>query len=206
MLGVLGAWVKRLAAPYRRAKSEDAPKIAELFNIASHGLSLYLWAKLAGTGESPWDVGRERARRGIVAYRNTIVREAGGSIAACLNGYPLHDSPQANAHENVPIMLAPMHELENIMHGSWFVNLLATYPEHRGKGYGTELLRIAEMLARDAQCAGLSLVVSDGNTGALRLYERNGYVEHATRSIVKEKWEHSGKNWVLLVKDLPSAF
>jgi ribosomal protein S18 acetylase RimI-like enzyme len=62
------------------------------------------------------------------------------------------------------------------------------------------------MLARDAKCAGLSLVVSDGNTGALRLYERNGYVEHATRSIVKEKWEHSGKNWVLLVKDLPSAF
>ena len=202
----MGTSVKKLTAPYRRAKSEDAPNMAELFNIASHGLSLYLWAKLAGAGESPWNVGRERARRGIVAYRNTIVREAGGRIAACLNGYPLRDSPQANAHEEVPIMLAPMHELESIVHGAWFINLLATYPEYRRKGYGTELLHIAEMLAHDAQCASLSLVVSDANTGALRLYERNGYVEHATRSIVKEKWEHSGKNWVLLVKDLPSAF
>jgi GNAT superfamily N-acetyltransferase len=181
MLGVLGAWVKRLTAPYRRATSEDAPKMAELVNIASHGLALYLWGKQAGAGESPWDVGLKRARRGIGGF-----------------------APQL--YDQVPTMLAPMFELENIVPGTWFVNVLATYAEHRGKGYGTELLRIAEMLARDAKCAGLSLVVSDGNTGALRLYERNGYVEHATRSIVKEKWEHSGKNWVLLVKDLPSAF
>lgn len=206
MLGVLGAWVKRLTAPYRRATSEDAPKMAELVNIASHGLALYLWGKQAGAGESPWDVGLKRARRGIggFAYRNTVVREAEDKIAACLVSYPLRDAPQL--YDQVPTMLAPMFELENIVPGTWFVNVLATYAEHRGKGYGTELLRIAELLARDAKCAGLSLVVSDGNTGALRLYERNGYVEHATRSIVKEKWEHSGKNWVLLVKDLPSAF
>lgn len=195
--------MKKLAAPYRRAKSEDAPRVAELFNIASHGLTLYLWAKLTATGESPRDVGEKRVRRDIVAHCNTVVREAGGRIAACLNGYPLQGSPQTTAHENVPIVLAPMHELENMIHGTWFVNLLATYPEHRGKGYGTELLRVAELLARDAQCESLSLVVSDANTGALRLYERNGYAMHATRPIVKEKWEHSGKNWVLLVKDLP---
>jgi ribosomal protein S18 acetylase RimI-like enzyme len=193
MLGVLGIPMKTLTAPYRRATSEDATKMVELVNIASHGLALYLWRKSAEAGESSWDVGLKRARRGIggFAYRNTVVREAEDRIAACLVSYPL---------------LAPMFELENIVPGTWFVNVLATYAEHRGKGYGTELLRIAEMLARDAKCAGLSLVVSDGNTGALRLYERNGYVEHATRSIVKEKWEHSGKNWVLLVKDLPSAF
>jgi ribosomal protein S18 acetylase RimI-like enzyme len=200
MLGVLGIPVKRLTAPYRRATSEDAPKMAELVNIASHGLALYLWGKLAGAGESPWDVGLKRARRGIggFAYRNTVVREAEGRIAACLVSYPLRDAPQL--YDQVPIMLAPMFELENIVPGTWFVNVLATYAEHRGKGYGTELLHIAEVLAHDAQCGGMSLILSDANAEARRLYERHGYGEHATRPIVKEDWEHSGQNWVLLVK------
>jgi ribosomal protein S18 acetylase RimI-like enzyme len=200
MLGVLGIPVKRLTAPYRRAMSEDAPKMAELVNIASHGLALYLWGKLAGAGESPWDVGLKRARRGIggFAYRNTVVREAEGRIAACLVSYPLRDAPQL--YDQVPIMLAPMFELENIVPGTWFVNVLATYAEHRGKGYGTELLHIAEVLAHDAQCGGMSLILSDANAEARRLYERHGYGEHATRPIVKEDWEHSGQNWVLLVK------
>jgi len=200
MLGVLGIPVKRLTAPYRRATSEDAPKMAELVNIASHGLALYLWGKLAGAGESPWDVGLKRARRGIggFAYRNTVVREAEDRIAACLVSYPLRDAPQL--YDQVPIMLAPMFELENIVPGTWFVNVLATYAEHRGKGYGTELLHIAEVLAHDAQCGGMSLILSDANAEARRLYERHGYGEHATRPIVKEDWEHSGQNWVLLVK------
>jgi ribosomal protein S18 acetylase RimI-like enzyme len=174
--------------------------MAELVNIASHGLALYLWGKQAGAGESPWDVGLKRARRGIggFAYRNTVVREAEGRIAACLVSYPLRDAPQL--YDQVPIMLAPMFELENIVPGTWFVNVLATYAEHRGKGYGTELLHIAEVLAHDAQCGGMSLIVSDANAEARRLYERHGYGEHATRPIVKEDWEHSGQNWVLLVK------
>jgi len=200
MLGVLGLPMKRLTAPYRRATSEDAPKMAELVNIASHGLALYLWGKQAGAGEPPWDVALKRARRGVggFAYRNTVVREAEGKIAACLVSYPLRDAPQL--YDQVPIMLAPMFELENIVPGTWFVNVLATYAEHRGKGYGTELLHIAEVLAHDAQCGGMSLVLSDANAEARRLYERHGYGEHATRPIVKEDWEHSGQNWVLLVK------
>ena len=156
--------------------------------------------KLPGAGESPWDVGLRRARRGIggFAYRNTVVREAEGRIAACLVSYPLRDAPQL--YDQVPIMLAPMFELENIVPGTWFVNVLATYAEHRGKGYGAELLHIAEVLAHDAQCGGMSLILSDANAEARRLYERHGYGEHATRPIVKEDWEHSGQNWVLLVK------
>ena len=47
----------------------------------------------------------------------------------------------------------------------------------------------------------MSLVVSDANAGARRLYERHGYSEKAMRPIVKEDWEHAGHNWVLLVKD-----
>ena len=64
------------------------------------------------------------------------------------------------------------------------------------------LLEIAEALARDTGRQGLSIIVSDGNSGARRLYERSGYRETATRPIVKEDWKNGGTNWVLLTKPL----
>lgn len=176
--------------------------MAKLVNIAGDGLPLYLWAKSALPGQSAWDVGRERAKRGMggFAYRNTVIREQSGETTACLIGYPLRGSPELSA-EDVPTMLVPLFELERLVPNSWFINVLATYPQHRGKGIGTELLRIAETLASDSQCVGMSLIMSDANAGARRLYERHGYREHTTRPIVKEDWTHSGKNWVLMVKD-----
>jgi GNAT superfamily N-acetyltransferase len=181
--------------------------MAELVNIAGDGLSLYMWAKLADAGEPPCDVGVKRARRGIggFAYRNTVVREEGGKIAACLIGHPLRSSATASNHEDVPAMLVPLLELENIVPGTWYINVLATFPEYRGRGFGSELLLLAEELADETRCTGLSLIVSDANIGARRLYERHGYVERATRSIVKEDWEHPGRNWLLLSKDLSSV-
>jgi GNAT superfamily N-acetyltransferase len=203
MQSVLGSPVTKLAAPYRHATSEDVPEMPELVNIAGDGLPLYLWAKQADVGESPWDVAIKRARRGMggFAYDNTVVREEGGKIAACLIGYPLRSAPQVYDHNAVPGMLAPFHELEDILPSTWFVSVLATFPEHRGRGFGTELLQVAETLAHESQCAGLSLIVSDANAGARRLYERHGYSEKATRPIVKEDWDHAGQNWVLLAKD-----
>ena len=192
-----------LAAPYRRATSEDVPEMPELVNMAGNGLPLYLWAKQAGAGESPWDVAVNRARRGLggFAYENTVVREEAAKIAGCLIGYPLLSATQVYDRKDVPVMLASMYELEDLVPSTWFINVLATYPEFRGRGFGTELLQVAETLAHHSRCAGMSLVVSDANAGARRLYERHGYSEKAMRPIVKEDWEHAGHNWVLLVKD-----
>lgn len=183
--------------------TEDAADMAELVNIAGHGLPLYLWEKAARPGESAWDVGRERATRGTggFAYRNTIIREKGGKVAACLIGYALAEEPDP-VDENIPAILVPLLELENLVPGTWYINVLATYPEHRGEGLGTELLGIAEAMANDAQCRGLSLITSDANDGARRLYENKGYNEFAARPIVKESWEHSGNNWILMFKRL----
>ena len=40
--------------------------------------------------------------------------------------------------------------------------------------------------------SGLSIIVSDTNTGARRLYERSGYREAGKRGKVKEDWQHPG--------------
>ena len=97
-----------------------------------------------------------------------------------------------------------MQELENLAPGTWYVNVLAAYPEQRGKGYGAALLGLADRIAVDARNRGLSIIVADTNTGARRLYERCDYRETATRRMVKEDWQHPGTAWVLLTKPVPT--
>lgn len=181
--------------------------MAELVNIAGEGLPLYLWGKMAGPGQSPWDIGRQRAIRdtGSFSYRNTVVREEDGRVMAALMGYPLPDAPDPGVYDNLSPMFVPMQELEDLAAGTWYVNVVATFPGFRGKGYGSELLRIAERLARDAQRSGLSLVVADANHGARRLYERQGYQERARRKIVKDSWNSPAQEWVLLVKSFQAT-
>jgi ribosomal protein S18 acetylase RimI-like enzyme len=153
---------------------------------------------------TPWDVGRERARResGAFSYRNTVVREERGRVVAALIGYPLADQIEPADYDDMPAMFVPMQQLEDQAPGTWYVNVLACYPEHRGKGYGGALLALAERLAADCGKKGLSIIVSDANAGARRLYERAGYRERGKRPIVKEQWENGGSEWVLLVKSL----
>ena len=117
-------------------------------------------------------------------------------------GYPLADSPDPVDYDEMPPMFVPLQQLEDLVAGTWYVNVLAAYPDCRGKGYGTDLLAIAEQLAVETGRSGLSIIVSDANGGARRLYERSGYVEIATRPMIKESWETAGENWVLLEKRL----
>lgn len=191
-----------LPTGYRAAHHEDAFAMAELVNMAGEGMPLYLWTGMASDGQSPWDVGQTRARResGGFSYRNTIVREDAGKVVASLVGYSLDDEPQSTDYSELPPMFVPLQQLEDMVPGTWYVNVLATYPEFRGNGYGSELLSFAEAIAHDSARRGLSIIVADTNKGARRLYERLGYHEQAQRPMVKEKWEHPGTSWVLLLK------
>jgi ribosomal protein S18 acetylase RimI-like enzyme len=191
-----------LEPPFRRATPEDAAAMAELVNFAGDNLPVYLWSKMAEPGQSAWEFGRLRAQReeGAFTYRNTVIVEAkDGRIAGCLLGYPLPEQPEP-IPSDLPPMFVALQELENLAPGTWYVNVLALYPEFRGHGLGTSLLEIADRIAADLGSSGLSIIVSDGNPGARRLYERCGYREAARRPMVKEDWQGSGSNWVLMVK------
>lgn len=193
-----------LSSPHRWATPNDATAMAALVNIAGEGLPLYLWTQLAEPDESPWQVGMARARResGSFSYRNTVVREVDGHVAACLISYGIDDNPPAVDWSAIPPMFVPLQELENQVPGTWYVNVLATSPQYRGRGYGRDLLAIADTLARRAGKRGLSIIVADSNRGARRLYERQGYQEQSQRRMVKAGWQGPGDNWVLLVKTL----
>ncbi len=146
----------------------------------------------------------QRARRdsGSFSWRNAVVREEGDQAVAALIGYPLDDEPETTDYADMPPMFVPLQQLEDLAPATWYVNVLATLPDHRGKGYGADLLAIAEHRAAETQRKGLSIIVSDANEGARRLYERCGYRERASRPMVKDDWENRGENWVLLVRSL----
>jgi ribosomal protein S18 acetylase RimI-like enzyme len=191
-----------LRPPLRRARIEDAPVLAQLVNHAGEGMPLYFWEQLASPGQTPWEVGTSRAMRedGSFSYRNAFVIESGGLAAGCLIGYAIPDRPEP-VPPDMPAMIRPLQDLENLAPGTWYVNILAVLPNHRSRGLGTRLLDLADELGREAGKRGMSVIVSDANPGARRLYERCGYGETGTRPMVKERWVNKGRNWVLLTKD-----
>ena len=188
----------------RPATTGDAEALCELINFAGEGLPLHLWKKMAEPGETAWDVGRRRARRdeGSFSYRNSVTLEAQGAVAAALIGYPLAEPPEAVDYGELPPMFVPLQQLEDLVPNSWYVNVLAAYPEWRDQGFGARLLDFAEAVAADTNRDRMSIIVSDANDGAWRLYERCGYTFTAQRPMVKEDWENPGENWVLLTKEI----
>ena len=187
----------------RAARVEDAPVLARLVNEAGEGLPLYLWGRMAEAGESAWEVGRRRAARetGSFSYRNATIIEHEGRAAGTLIGYEIGEAPEPITPDMPPIVV-PLQELENLAPDTWYVNVLAVLPEYRNLGLGTRLLDLAHETGRTCGRRGMSIIVADANTGARRLYERCGYSERARRPMVKEDWAGEGREWVLLMRPL----
>ena len=189
---------------FRAGRQADAPALAELVNFAGEGMPLQLWEGMREGSETAWDVGRRRAARdeGSFSYRNAVVAEADGQIAAALIGYAQPAVPEPIDYATMPAPFVPLQELENLAPNSWYVNVLATYPAYRRQGLGRALLGIADEIAAKQGLPGLSVIVSNANSGATRLYVASGYREIARRPKVKGKFEVEGDSWILLTKTL----
>jgi ribosomal protein S18 acetylase RimI-like enzyme len=187
----------------RDARKTDCAELAELVDLAGEGLPYYHWQQIAEPGQDPWEIGRERATRetGSFSYRNGVVAEVDGKIAGALVCYRIADEPEAIDTESTPPMWIPLLELESIAAGTWYINTVAVFTEARGLGVGSKLLQWAEQTAANLGLRGTSLIVSDANHGARRLYDRLGYEEVASRPMVKEQWRNDGENWVLMIRE-----
>jgi ribosomal protein S18 acetylase RimI-like enzyme len=190
-----------LEHPFRAAVPDDARLLAECVNYAGEGMPLYLWGKLARPPQTAWDIGEARARRkeGSFSYCNAIVIERDNEAAGCLIGYDILDVPNP-VPADMPAMFRPLQELEGRAPGTWYVNVVAVTPTFRNAGLGAKLMALAERIAQYRGKRGLSLVVSDANGNARRLYHRLGYRDTAQLPIVKDDWDHDGKCWILMTK------
>jgi ribosomal protein S18 acetylase RimI-like enzyme len=189
-----------LEPPMRLATWADAAELAELVNFAGEGLPLHIWTGLAEDGQDPWDVGRARQAEKACEGQIVVVDFGNGAVAS-LTGYEIGREP-VEIGENFPALFRPLQELENQALQSWYVNVLACYPDYRGQGLGSRLLDLADEIALANGFHRMSVIVASNNIGARRLYERKGYRELATALCVKGDWDTETENWVLLGKSL----
>lgn len=185
------------------ARIEDAPALARLVVMAGHGMPLIVWETMREPGEDVWDVGARRAAReeGQFSYRKTRVIREEGQVISALAGYPLQDMVSEADLDSMPALFRPLVELENEAVPSWYVNILATFPEARGQGAARRLLTDAEDQAKVLGHSRMSIITSDDNP-ALRLYENVGYRQLTRLPVVREGWETNSKEWILLIKDV----
>jgi len=195
------------APKFRAATKADAAALAVLGDIAGEGLPAHLWSTLREPGQSILEIGRERAAReeGGFSYRNAIVAELDGDVAAGLVGYCLDDPYDLPDLDDVPEVVRPLVKLEAKAPGSWYVNVLATFPEFRRLGLARKLLDLAETKALEAGASSLSVIVAGENERAVRLYASADYGPLASEPVLMFPGCPHGGHWVLMVKSLKAG-
>lgn len=189
------------ALSIRPATPRDAMDLVAFVDMAGEGFASYLWSTMTAAGQSPIEVGRARALRddGAFSWRNAHVAEVDGAPAGALVGYVIADLAPVDI-ARMPALVRPLAELEALAPGHWYVNVLAVYPEFRGKGLGKALLAHADQLGRAASARGMAIIVASENAPAVRLYERAGYQPLARRPITPFPGYKRGGDWLLLTK------
>ena len=171
----------------RDATPEDCFAIAELALIAGDGIPGFFWADSQKTDQTLAEAGAERARLpgANFSWRNCLVASIDAEVAAMLLAYRLPAAAENDEDPaQFPEFVRPLVELEQCVPESFYINMLAAYPQYRGMGFGSALMGRVDALARAAGCDLVSIEVFETNAGALRLYRRFGYELQESRAMV----------------------
>lgn len=170
----------------RKASIQDCRAIAELGLMAGEGIPAYFWEQTTKPGQDILDVGALNAASETenFSYRNVHIAMLDGRIAGMMLAYRLPDADTSENLEDYPEFIRPLIELEQCVPGSFYINMLATYPEFRNRSVGTSLMACVDRLAVEAGCHMSSVEVFEENAGAFRLYERLGYRIVESRPVV----------------------
>ncbi|HEX5078968.1 MAG TPA: GNAT family N-acetyltransferase [Geminicoccaceae bacterium] len=171
----------------RPARKGESRVIAELFEIASDGVAGYIWSTLQGDyrGLPPLEIGRLRYERESTAfsYQNCLMAEDQGQVLGMLHSFPAEPRDGgAAAPQAIDSVLQPYSELE--APGTLYIAAIAVRAGFRNQGIGARFLAAARERARQLGRRELSLLCFAGNTGARRLYERQGFVVADWRPVV----------------------
>jgi ribosomal protein S18 acetylase RimI-like enzyme len=188
---------------FRPATRADAHTIAKLFQIASEGVSDYVWSTIKDpeyASLSLLERGAQRyLREGVdFSYQNCDLAEIDGVPAGMLHAYVMGDDVGQAPADMDPVLL-PYVELEEPK--SLYISGLALFDEYRGSGVGTRLLDYAYKRARAEGMKKISLICFEDNAGAFRLYEREGFKERKRRTVVPHPLIHHAGDAVLMVRE-----
>ena len=192
----------KYARKVRPAKVTDCAAIAQLYSISSDGVADYVWTQIAEPGENILAIGQQRYERTDTdfSYENCHVVEQDNQVIGLLSSFAIHIDP--DYVEDDPI-LAPFMILEE--DDSYYICGVSLFEQYRGQGIGSDLMALAENLAKEKGFSKTSLVVFEDNAGAKKLYERLGYKEVKRSTITPHPLIHFEGDAILMVKHLNSS-
>ena len=186
----------------RNAVKENARDLAYLINLAGEGIPEYLWKGMIEANESPLDVGAKRAARedGGFSYTNARICVENNMLLGMIISYRQPDPYDIGDLSENPDVVQPLVELEAQAPGSWYINAIATYEKHRGKGVARKIIADAEVRALSNGCDHMSLIVASENVSAKRLYEYIDFNAVGSLPVVPYPGCLHGGDWVLMIK------
>ena len=189
-----------LVINYRAAVKQDARRIAQLYSVASDGVSDYIWSKLAQPGDNLLDIGQQRYERRNTpfSFENCLVAELEvPEVIAVLLAFEMKAD---NDYVETDPVLKPFWLLEEP--DSFYIAGVAVDARYRRLGIGGMLLEMAEAKCREKNLEKLSLICFEANSVALNLYRRLGYSEVMRKKVVPHPLIHFTGDALLLVKHL----
>lgn len=191
---------------FRSASPEDCASLALFADMATRGLTSFLWGQNASPGQSSFEVGRNvilNDTSHYMHYENWRVAQHDGSLVGALNGYVIPQPPGSPPSSKV---VEPLNALKDVAAGTWYIAVASVYPEHQGMGLGRALLAEAEITARAARKDRLTLMVGSFNARAYGLYRSTGFHEWERRPFTPFPGSDEPGEWILMVKDLSNNF
>lgn len=188
----------------RKASIDDCKFIAELALMAGEGIPAYFWEQSRKENQDIIEVGANNLRSETenFSYRNVTIAEVDGKVAGMLLAYKLPPPGSQDDLNEYPEFIRPLIELEQCVPDSYYINMIATYPEYRGKSIGTRLMGTVSKLAIEAGCKLISLEVFEQNQGALKLYRHLGYKIIERRRVIPHPCHpYSSGDVILLTKN-----
>lgn len=161
---------------YRPATLEDVAFIA---SAVLAGVGYEYWDGKAMSEDIPINYERMRdvictAENTLYSYRNAVLAECEGRIAACMISY--NGDNYLEYRENVSTAMGwdsvPEEFGTEVEPGEYYLDTLAAHPDFRGRGIGAGLLKkTAEDHKDDNPC----LIVEVGHDKVIELYESLGF-------------------------------
>jgi ribosomal protein S18 acetylase RimI-like enzyme len=195
------------AVHIRKATLDDLTAIAELAMMAGEGIPAYFWEASRQPGQDILAAGAALAASETdnFSYRNMHMAQLNGRVAGMLLAYRLPEAQNAEDLQALPGFIRPLVELEQCVPGSFYINMLATFPDYRNRGVGSALMGITDALAAASGCTLLSIEVFEQNRDAIRLYRKLGYNVAERRRVIPHPCHPYTGELVLLTRPVDAA-
>jgi ribosomal protein S18 acetylase RimI-like enzyme len=194
-------------ATLRRATEADVPDLARMFIMAADGIVDALYHDLVpGVPTEKLFEWRFTQSGSVKSYEYCWMAQQGLRAIGMVHAFPIDGLAGAPSDPRLTAdrlaVLAPIAMLDEQARGSYYINVVAVYPDCRGGGIGNRLLERAMSDARQQGFAEASLVVFEQNSRAVALYGRLGFKIAARSPVVPHPLVHRTGDMLLMIRRL----